>query len=126
MFCSTENFGTRERLLVDERQSQVVRRLGRAQGHRGAVDQHLPLVGDVRAGEHLDERRLAGAVRADQTVHLARPEGGRHLGQGGDRPEALADVTDLDDGGAAEVRRVCLAHDQPALTASGCSVANAS
>src|SRR6185369_11910260 len=35
---------------------------------------HLALVRLVDAGEHLDQRGLAGAVLADQRVHLARPQ----------------------------------------------------
>ena len=35
------------------------------------VDEDLALVGLVRAGEDLDQRGLAGAVLAEQAVHLA-------------------------------------------------------
>ena len=38
-----------------------------------AVDRDRPRVGADDAGQHLDERALAGAVGAEQRVHLARP-----------------------------------------------------
>ena len=37
-----------------------------------AVDVDRPAVAADHAGEDLDERALAGAVRAEQRVHLAR------------------------------------------------------
>ena len=37
-----------------------------------AVEQHLARVGLVGAGEHLDQGGLAGAVLAEQAVHLPR------------------------------------------------------
>ena len=40
-------------------------------GDGPTVDEDLALVGLVRTGEDLDQRRLAGAVLAEQAVHLA-------------------------------------------------------
>ena len=39
-----------------------------------AGDADLALVGGIDAGEHLDQRRLAGAVVAEQPEHLAGGE----------------------------------------------------
>ena len=46
----------------------------RAEVHGLAVHQHLPCVGLHGAGEHLDQRRLAGAVVADHAEDLVRPQ----------------------------------------------------
>ena len=51
----------------------------------------------VHAGEHLDQGRLAGAVLADQGVHLAGVGGEVHAGQGMHAGEALVDVPDGQD-----------------------------
>ena len=40
------------------------------QRDRLALPHHVPLVGTVRPGEDLDQGRLAGAVLAEQAVHL--------------------------------------------------------
>ena len=42
--------------------------------HRLAVQQDLAGIGDDRAGERLDQRRLAGAVVADHAEDLVRHE----------------------------------------------------
>ena len=58
-------------LLIDRRDAagQRLRRLAGRQ--RIAVDEDLALRGRDHAGYALDQRRLAGAVRAEQAVHLA-------------------------------------------------------
>ena len=58
---------------------------------RPAMDADRPGVGAEHAGEDLDERRLAGAVGAEQGVDLARCD--RHVdgAQGDDRAERLGD-----------------------------------
>ena len=43
-------------------------------------------------GDHVDERRLPGPVRADQPEHLARPDLERHVVDRNDTAEADADV----------------------------------
>jgi hypothetical protein len=65
-----------ERVAVLERAREAappaaVRRPG---GHVLAVELDRPGVGAVEAAEHVDERRLAGAVRADQPDDLAARE----------------------------------------------------
>ena len=47
-------------------------------------------VGPQDPGEDLDQRRLAGSVRAEQGVHLARPHRQIDGAQRDDRPERLA------------------------------------
>jgi hypothetical protein len=63
--------------------------------HRLALDQQLSFVGDMDAGEDLDQGRLAGAVVAEHAGHLA----GVHLQgdvlQGVDAAEVLGDVAGL-------------------------------
>ena len=46
--------------------------LANATGSPSQLD--AALVGLVHAGEHLDQRGLAGAVLAEQAVHLAGPD----------------------------------------------------
>ena len=52
-----------------------VRLDGRASSHRHALEQDFAGVGRQHAGDEIEERGLAGAVRADQGVDVA----GRHL-----------------------------------------------
>ena len=54
-----------------------------------AVDEDRAAVRPDHAGEHLDERALAGAVRAEQRVHLARLDDERRRPQRDDRAVAL-------------------------------------
>ena len=63
--------GEERRLLVDDGDAGVARVGGAVEVDRLAVDQHVAGVGPVDAGQQLHERRLAGAVLADQRVHLA-------------------------------------------------------
>ncbi len=67
-----------QQFLVDRRDPSRPR-LERA-GERGrhAVDQHGALVRRVHAGEHLDQRALAGTVLAEQRMDLAGPHLERH------------------------------------------------
>ena len=63
--------GHEGRVLEDRRQPEAMG-VGRpAQIDRSAGDRHRAGVGAQHAGEDLDERRLAGAVGAEQGVHLA-------------------------------------------------------
>ena len=68
--------GDRERLdqpevLVHHADAGVERVARAAEGHALAVQADLTLVRPVQAGEHVHERRLAGAVLAEERVHLA-------------------------------------------------------
>ena len=62
--------------------------VGRHAVHRLAVERPVPGVGLVEPGHQVEERRLAGAVGADQ---------------GGDRAALDLDPVDVDGGDAAEV-----------------------
>ncbi len=57
------------RLLVHRDDPEPVRRLRAADRCGSPVDEQLALVGLDDAGEDLHERRLAGAVLADERVH---------------------------------------------------------
>ena len=59
-----------------------------------AVDQDLALVRLLHAGEDADQRRLAGAVLAEQDMDLARIEVERDAVIGHHAGEALGDVAD--------------------------------
>ena len=64
--------GDEVELLVDRGDPEVHRGLRRRQRDRLALPQDLALVGLVARGEDLDQGRLAGAVLAEQAVHLPR------------------------------------------------------
>ena len=74
-----------------------------------AVEQELARVAAVHAGDDLDQRRLAGAVLADQGVDRAGLDAQAAGAQGDDGAERLGDVAQLERG----VRRV------PVIGASG-------
>ena len=57
-------------LLGDRRDSRVERVARRVERDLAAVDEQLALVGAVHAADHLRERRLAGAVLADEAVDV--------------------------------------------------------
>ena len=61
-------------VLVDRRDSGVPRVVGVAELAFLPVDNDSPDDGLVDAGEYLDERRLARAVRAEQAERFARPD----------------------------------------------------
>jgi hypothetical protein len=65
------------------------RRIGKP--HRPTVQLDAALVDRQRGHQHLQQRRLAGAVLAHQRGDLTGPELDAHLPQRRDRPERLAD-----------------------------------
>ena len=69
----------------------------RGEDDRLAVDEHGALVGPLEAGEDLDQRRLAGAVVAEQADHLAGTDADRHVGERHHRAEELRDGAGFDD-----------------------------
>ena len=89
--------GEQRRLLVDHRDARVARVVRRVEVDRLAVDEHLAGVATDDAAEHLHERRLAGAVLADQRAHLARAQREVAVAQRVDGAVGLADVAQLDD-----------------------------
>ena len=72
MFSATDKLGKEQQLLIDRRDAGALGVLGRAEARRAAVDQDLAAVGLIDAGHDLDQRRLAGAVLAEQRMDLAR------------------------------------------------------
>ena len=53
----------------------------------------------MHAREHLDQRRLAGAVVAEEAEHLARVDLERDVVEDVDRAEGLVDVPEFEDRG---------------------------
>ena len=79
------------RLLIDRRDSQLAR-LDRIEVlDRPALDLDRSVVRKMRAGDHLDQRRLARAVFTDQGVDFAGPEVERDLLERLDSGKRLAD-----------------------------------
>ena len=67
--------------------------------HGLAVDQDLALVRVVEPVQDVHQRRLAGAVLAEQRVHLAAPEIEVDVVVGDDAGKALGDPAKLEDDG---------------------------
>jgi hypothetical protein len=88
------------RLLRDRRDAALERFAGRAQRDRLAREAQLPVVGSEHAGDDPPERRLAGAVLADQRVDLPARDGQRDGVEGAHAAEALGDRAQLDVCGA--------------------------
>jgi hypothetical protein len=75
------------------------------QGHPLTVDEDLARVRLVRAGEHLDQGRLAGPVLTEQAVHLAGPDVKVDAVEGARARELLDDAVHLKEspgGGVAD------------------------
>ncbi len=72
MFSSTDRSGASEVSCVTMAMPRADRLARAGEADRRAVQQHLAAVRLDVAGDDARERRLAGAVRADQRVHLAR------------------------------------------------------
>src|SRR5713101_751697 len=64
-----------------------------------AFEDDPPLVGVVEAADHVEQRRLAGAVGADDGHDLPAPDGEAHAVQRLHRPETDADAVDLEERG---------------------------
>ena len=67
-------------------------------GNQLAVDADLARRGFDDAGDALDQGRLAGTVRADDAVHLARPDVEVDAAQRTDAGVLLHQTADLEDG----------------------------
>ena len=79
-------------VLVDGGNAAIEGVARRAEGDRLAVQADFSGVGREHAGEDLDQRRLAGAVVAEQAGHLAGVHGQRDARQRLDRAKGLADI----------------------------------
>jgi hypothetical protein len=84
--------------LVDGGDAGLHRGLRVGERHRLALPDDLAAVGPVRAREHLDERRLARTVLAEQAVHLAGGDLQLHAVEGAHAGERLHDVGEREDG----------------------------
>ena len=86
-------------ILVDGVDPERARVVDRAEVHLLAVDEDPAGVGPVEPAQDLDQRRLAGAVVADQAEALSLAEAERDVDEGRDGAEALRDALDPDRGG---------------------------
>src|SRR5262249_15523312 len=74
---------------------------GALNAHPRAGDEDLARIRGMDAVEDIHQRRLAGAVLADEAMDDAARERQRHVAIGEDRAEALADAAELGGGGCA-------------------------
>src|SRR5206468_8024759 len=91
--------GIAERLheLEGARETEPADRVRRLPGHVVAREDDAAGFGPVVAGDHVEERRLAGAVGADDPEDLAGRHRDAHLGHGGETAEALRDALECED-----------------------------
>ena len=113
-------------VLVDHADAVLDRGLRRAELGRLAVDQDLALVGPVEAVEDVHQRRLAGAVLAQQRVHLALAQVEVDAVVRDDAGEPLRDPAELENRPLVHPRRsYCAGAAAPSGTnprrSSGCS-----
>ena len=83
-------------VLVHHADAFVQRVARRVEVHRLAVEEDLALVRPVEARQDVGERRLAGAVLAEQRVHLARGRLEVHVLVGDDAGKPLRDPVHAD------------------------------
>ena len=86
-------------ILVDDLNPELRRVLRAGDVDGMALEQDLAGIRAVNARDRLDQRRLAGAVVADQRHHLALSHLEVDVGQCLHRPERLRDVMKLENGG---------------------------
>ena len=96
MFSATVRSGNKRRLLVNRGDSQITRADRIEVADRPAPDLDRSLVGQMGAGDHLDQRRFARAVFADQGVDFPGPEVERDTLQGLHAGKCLADSGQLE------------------------------
>jgi len=84
------------RLLVDHGNPESAGLRGPVDQGGLALEQDRSAVRLVDSGQDLDQCALARAVLADEGMDLTGPEVHRNVGEGGSRPEALGDPTQLD------------------------------
>ncbi len=83
-------------ILVDDLDPEPGSVLRPVDVHLFPLEQDPAAVSGVSAGDALDERRLAGAVVADERHHLAGADLEVHVYEGLDRTEGLGDVAQLE------------------------------
>src|ERR1700737_1301790 len=96
----------RGEVLEDDRDARRAGVARPAEVHLETLDEDITLVVRMNPGEDLDQRRLPGAVVAEDAGHLAGSHLHADVVQGDDVAEVLADVTDLEQGRPA-VGRSC-------------------
>ena len=89
--------GKEIQLLEDDADAELPGLQGIADDHRFAAQDERPAVRLIDAGQHLHDRRLAGAVLPHDGVDLAGGNPERHVVDGGDAAEALGDAVQPDD-----------------------------
>ena len=90
--------GREREVLVDGLDPQAARVERRVQLDRLALEEDLAGVGLVDAGQRLDQRRLAGAVVADERDDLVGVDGEARAAQRADAAEALDDLLGFEQG----------------------------
>ncbi len=89
-------FGDQVDFLVDRAHAPALRVARRGEGDRLAVEVDRALVERMKAGQHLDQRRFAGAVLADQAMYLAGAQRQRDVAQRTHHAEGLGRVARLE------------------------------
>ena len=84
--------GNQREFLEDHRDAEPTRVGRRSDDGWTALKENLAGIGGDRAAEHLHQRRLAGAVLAEQHMRLARPDRERDVAQRAHAGIALADA----------------------------------
>ena len=85
----------RPRRLEDRREPLLRTQMGRLPGHVPPPDAHAPLVGDMESRDAPEERRLAGAVRSDETGQRAFDDVESDVVHSSDGTEHLRDAGEL-------------------------------
>jgi hypothetical protein len=86
-----------EREFLEDHRDAEPARIGRRRDlDRLSLVQELAAVGTVGAAENLDQRRLPGAILAEQHVHLAAADLEADVVQGPDAGKGLADMPQLE------------------------------
>ena len=89
--------GKQQRFLIDRGDAQPLRLGGAANRDRLAAQKDLAAIGLMYAGYDLDQRRLAGAVLAEQGMNLAGVQRKRDVLERLRRVETLGDSANLQD-----------------------------
>jgi len=92
MFSAMERWGARLSSLLYDGDAAPVRLARRQRQNRLAVDEDLPAVGRERARQQVDQRALARAIFAEQSVDAAGDELDRDIAKHGVAEESLRDV----------------------------------
>jgi hypothetical protein len=79
-------------ILINTFDAEGAGLVDRGKPHRPSIDEHLPRIRLVIAGQDLEQSRFAGAVVAKDAERLAMPDPHRHAGKRGDGAENLDQV----------------------------------